>query len=526
MLPMYVILYYDYKSSSKQTMVQAGAQLQTEAQSAATNIDRGIRGAAVLLNSFGMIPQLRGLYTTETNPCDTLSRLLTVDSRYSSGYVVKPDGLIDCFSSPVLARGNESSQEYFRRAMTSGKVEVGLPTICNSSGMFCFPMALALRNAYGNVTSVLVLDLDPVWFSKQVETSWSMPQTSMKWLDSKGHIVFAWPELTRWLSKSSPNNQVGAKIIQESTGHFIEKDNDGVHKVFGYSTIRGIGYPNLYLSLSVPSDSFLVPIQLKLERELKFLTVVMLLLIASTWILGWFVNRRFTAINKKLFLLIDKTDSQAYPKIIYTEKDKHRKFSEMIYSKNAFEMLTNSIDSIITKLQLSKSRLNMIVNKLSEGVSLCKLDSKLLSLRPTQNNNDTWLQTTLENLPDGVSLCDLDGHLLYCNQAVVNILGFGCVSDYHRSQFELADILELTSLDGTMCPEKEWALARILRGESLSGLKMRIWNKRTNSRNTVNFCGTLVNDTSGKPLMAVVVMCAITQESMGKGKAALVPEFS
>jgi PAS domain-containing protein len=168
----------------------------------------------------------------------------------------------------------------------------------------------------------------------------------------------------------------------------------------------------------------------------------------------------------------------------------------------------------------------MIVNKLSEGVSLCKLDSKLLSLRPTQNNNDTWLQTTLENLPDGVSLCDLDGHLLYCNQAVVNILGFGCVSDYHRSQFELADILELTSLDGTMCPEKEWALARILRGESLSGLKMRIWNKRTNSRNTVNFCGTLVNDTSGKPLMAVVVMCAITQESMGKGKAALVPEFS
>lgn len=158
MLPLYAILYYDGWSSNKQTVEEAQSYLQMEAEATAAGIDQAIRSAASLLITFSKLPQLRTLDSTV--PCKVLANLLALDSRYSSGYIIRPDGLIHCFSVPVNTPGNVSERGYFRRAIASGKVEVGKPTICRSTDTFCFPMALALRDASGQVTSVVGLDLD------------------------------------------------------------------------------------------------------------------------------------------------------------------------------------------------------------------------------------------------------------------------------------------------------------------------------------------------------------------------------
>jgi len=179
MLPLYAILYYDGWSSNKQTVEEAQDYLQMEAEATAAGIDQAIRSAASLLYTFSKIPQLRTL--DSTTPCKVLASLLTLNSRYSSGYIIRPDGLIHCSSLPVHAPGNVSTHNYFRRAMASGKVEVGLPTLCRNTDTFCFPMALALRDASGQVTSVLALDLDPIWLAKFAAATWSEPLTSMVW---------------------------------------------------------------------------------------------------------------------------------------------------------------------------------------------------------------------------------------------------------------------------------------------------------------------------------------------------------
>jgi len=306
-------------------------------------------------------------------------------------------------------------------------------------------------------------------------------------------------------------------MLGQSAGSFIEEDVDDINKVFGYSTIRGIGNPDLKLSLSVPQDVFLAPVQLRLVRNLTFFIVVILLALIATWVFGGFFTRRIAALSL-VARHLGAHNRRTYPKEIYTGTEKRKGHSEKSYSKDEFGMLAYSIDTMaethiakIGKIRQSDFRLRTIVERLAEGITLYKLDGRLLFLNPTEDNSATWLRTTLENLAEGVSLYDLDGHLLYCNHAVVDMLGFSSAGDYYRSQPEFTEIFEFASLDGTVWPQNEWPLARILRGESLNDLEMCVLNNRTRRQKIFNYCGILIQDAKERPLMAVVIMLDITQ---------------
>jgi hypothetical protein len=146
------ILLHDARRSGKQQIEVAHAGLQTQAEATAADIDEYIRSAARLLYVLERIPEIR---KPDETSCRVLDRLLAPDTRYAGGYVVSPNGTISCSSVNVKTNTNEKSSDYFHRAMGSGKVEVGKPRVCPGTGKYCFPLALALRNFSGQITSVL-----------------------------------------------------------------------------------------------------------------------------------------------------------------------------------------------------------------------------------------------------------------------------------------------------------------------------------------------------------------------------------
>ncbi len=289
-IPIFAILFYNFWNVSEERIKEKQVSLQLQAEATAAGIDQAIRSAASLLYTFSKVPQLRKL--NNRAPCGVLARLLTLDSRYSSGYIILPDGLVHCISGPANVRRNVSDRAYFRRAMASGKVEVGLPTLCRNTDQFCFPMALALRDVSGQVTSLLALDLDPIWLSKRIATSWSEPQTSMIWWDHEARVAFAWPRPEDWFGKFFTNSKVSTNILAQSSGQFSAKGIDGIDKLFGFSLIRGVGYPDLKLSLSIPRDIVLASAYIDLKRNLVLLIVLTLFLLGITWMFGKLWNRR------------------------------------------------------------------------------------------------------------------------------------------------------------------------------------------------------------------------------------------
>jgi len=126
-------------------------------------------------------------------------------------------------------------------------------------------------------------------------------------------------------------------------------------------------------------------------------------------------------------------------------------------------------------------------------------------------HGEAKLQTIVENLAEGVAVSDLQGQLLHFNRAALDLHGFASLDECRRHLAEFADTFELSGLDGTVWPVGQWPLARILRGEKLRNLDVRIRRLQKDWQRVFSYGGTLVHDAGGQPMMAVVTVTDITE---------------
>ncbi len=121
------------------------------------------------------------------------------------------------------------------------------------------------------------------------------------------------------------------------------------------------------------------------------------------------------------------------------------------------------------------------------------------------------LQTIVENLDEGIVVSDLNGNLLHWNPAALKVHGYPEQTQDHRRFPDLVDTFELSTLDGTVLGIEEWPLARILRGEDLRNLELRVHRLGTDWRRVFNYGGTFVHDGAGKPFIVIVTIDDITE---------------
>ena len=121
------------------------------------------------------------------------------------------------------------------------------------------------------------------------------------------------------------------------------------------------------------------------------------------------------------------------------------------------------------------------------------------------------LQTIFENVDEGVVVAGLDGQLTHWNRAALEMHGFANLDEARRRLSEFVDTFELAGLDGEVWPVDQWPLARILRGEHLRDLEVRIRRVTSDWERVFRYGGTLVRDAKGQPLLAVVTLSDITE---------------
>jgi PAS domain S-box-containing protein len=119
------------------------------------------------------------------------------------------------------------------------------------------------------------------------------------------------------------------------------------------------------------------------------------------------------------------------------------------------------------------------------------------------------LQTILENIGEGVVVCDLNGNLLKWNDAALQL--HGIIDQDQRHLNALIDTFELSEMNGDTISLEEWPLARILRGESVHELELRVKNLKLGWERIFSYGGTLVRDPENLPLMAIVTIRDVTE---------------
>lgn len=134
--------------------------------------------------------------------------------------------------------------------------------------------------------------------------------------------------------------------------------------------------------------------------------------------------------------------------------------------------------------------------------------------------NEIRLRTIVENLDQGLAVSDLEGQLLHFNRAALDMHGFASLDECRRHLTAFAEIFELSTLAGSVLPVQQWPLARVLCGEKLNGVELRVRRLGTDWHRIFSYGGTLVRDANGPPLMAVVTISDITERKQAAAAAA------
>jgi PAS domain S-box-containing protein len=154
--------------------------------------------------------------------------------------------------------------------------------------------------------------------------------------------------------------------------------------------------------------------------------------------------------------------------------------------------------------------LSEATSDLAFGLTTLRSRAALQAAEQSVRTHESQLQTIIENLDEGLAVFDLDGQALQFNRAAMTVHGFAATNEWRLALTDFVDTFELATMDGTVLPLEQWPLARILRGENLRDLEVRIRRLHADWRRVFNYGGTLVRDAAGQPLMAIVTISDIT----------------
>jgi PAS domain S-box-containing protein len=108
--------------------------------------------------------------------------------------------------------------------------------------------------------------------------------------------------------------------------------------------------------------------------------------------------------------------------------------------------------------------------------------------------------TVVEHLSEGLLIVDSTGEFIYWNPAALRMYGFASSQDAIRSLADAPKLFELTTLEGVVIAPQEWPLARVLRGESLCDVELKIRRFSPAWTRVFRYSGSRVHYAGGRSL--------------------------
>lgn len=115
------------------------------------------------------------------------------------------------------------------------------------------------------------------------------------------------------------------------------------------------------------------------------------------------------------------------------------------------------------------------------------------------------LLVLVENLSEGLLVSTLAGELLHWNRAGLTMHGLASLGEGRRLLAEMEPVFELAALDGRVLALEEWPLSRILRGETLREVDLRVRRRDQEWVRIFRYGGAIAQEGGGPPLAFVTV---------------------
>jgi PAS domain S-box-containing protein len=120
----------------------------------------------------------------------------------------------------------------------------------------------------------------------------------------------------------------------------------------------------------------------------------------------------------------------------------------------------------------------------------------------------TQLRTIFDSVEERLYVCDRDGNTIMANGVARRTYGDTPVAP---SVNEMPGVIDVFDLAGHPLAPPEWPISRVLRGERIHSLEVKVRFKAINQERILSCNGSAIRDQSGEILMAVLTSADITE---------------
>jgi PAS domain S-box-containing protein len=117
----------------------------------------------------------------------------------------------------------------------------------------------------------------------------------------------------------------------------------------------------------------------------------------------------------------------------------------------------------------------------------------------------TQFDTMFHNLDEGLLIADTEGNILLWNAALADMFGMQATDIFPRRVGDLSPLFELSTLEGAPLPIEARPLARVLRGERLSNVEVRVRRLESDAQRIFSYSGSTTLNSLGRGLGFVTI---------------------
>ncbi len=193
-------------------------------------------------------------------------------------------------------------------------------------------------------------------------------------------------------------------------------------------------------------------------------------------------------------------DAEMLPKVI-------QKWTEAVAAGQAFDMefplrgADGSYRIFLTRAEPLRDSEGRIVQWFGTNTDVNEQRLEEKARRETEDQ----LQVVMENMSEGLLVCDFAGQLVYRNPAAIKMHDFSGLEEVELNLRNFAHIYELATLEGEILPFEKWPLNRILQGEHLHDIELRVRRVDTNWVRIFSYSGAVSTYGDGKGLAFLTV---------------------
>ncbi len=181
-------------------------------------------------------------------------------------------------------------------------------------------------------------------------------------------------------------------------------------------------------------------------------------------------------------------------------------------------LASQPVERLVEELIATARKLDAVSEELraadAERLALRQaLDEKRHAARDVASRD----QAILGSMSEGLVVFDLEGKVLEMNPAGLRLHGLGSVAETQKHLHEFSSGFVVSDLEGHALDTNDWPLGRVLRGETLTGLELRVRNAR-GEQGVWSYNGGLIHDRDGNPFLGILTIRDVTAQKAAEAE--------